>query len=77
MQDGVKGAKEEMFLKKIHIKRRCARSSEGSSTASASEDWTVEFTQAAETTTTSASGTQDDNGVEETKVSINKIFFLY
>jgi len=77
MQDGVRGANEEMFHKKIHIKRRCSRSSEGSSTASVSEDWTIDITQATEASTTSVSRTQDDNSVEETKVSINKTSFLY
>ena len=75
MQGGVRGPKEEIFLKKIHIKRRCSRSSDASSTASASEDWTIDFTQAAESSTTSMSGTQDDRSVEESKVSIvSKIF---
>lgn len=76
VQDGVRGANEGTFHKKIHIKRRCSRSSEVSSTASASEDWTVDITQATEVST-SVSGTHDDNSVEETKVSIEKIFFFH
>ena len=77
MQGGVRGPKEETLHKKIHIKRRCSRSSDASSTASASEDWTIDFTQTAGTATTSVSGTQDDHSVEA-KVSIaSKIFSFH
>ncbi|KAG0610077.1 hypothetical protein M758_7G037500 [Ceratodon purpureus] len=67
LQGGEKGPKESSFHKKIHIKRRCSRSSDASSTASASEDWTIDFTQTAEPSTTSVSGTQDDHSIEEAK----------
>lgn len=70
MEGGVRGTKEEIFHKKIHIKRRCSRSSDASSTASASEDWTIDFTQTAETNSTSVSGMQDDHSIEEPKVSM-------
>ncbi|KAG0566104.1 hypothetical protein KC19_7G039000 [Ceratodon purpureus] len=70
LQGGEKGPKESSFHKKIHIKRRCSRSSDASSTASASEDWTIDFTQTAEPSTTSVSGTQDDHSIEEAKNSL-------
>nr|PNR47919.1 hypothetical protein PHYPA_012392 [Physcomitrium patens] len=69
LQGGVRGATDEVFLKKIHVKRRCARSNDGLHTVSASEDWTVNFSETSGTTTsTSLSGTQNDHGVEFARV---------
>lgn len=67
---GSRSTKDEIFRKKIDFKRRCSRSSEGSS--SPSEDWTVDFSQTAETitTTTSVSGSHDNNSVADAKVGM-------
>jgi len=66
MQGGVRSSSDENVQKRIYIKRHCARSCE---VFSGSDDWTDEFSLAAETTTTtSVSGIQDDrSSLEEAK----------
>lgn len=77
LQGGVRGVIDEVFFKKIYVKRWCVCSNDGLYIVSVLEDWIVNFFEILGIIIfIFLSGIQNDYGVEFVRVSIIMIFFF-